>query len=269
MQTVTALFDDRMRAEQAADRLRAHGIGDERIHVISNDENTSRSERRDDNDGFLSMFNGLFMSDEDRYAYSEGVNRGGTTVSVDADDDEVHHAVDILEESGAVDLDEREQSWRGEGWAGALPEGTTNQMRRQSSDRQGGEAVIPVTEEELRVGKREVNTGRVRVHSRIIETPVEEAVSLREERINVERRPVNRPIEMDDNAFQERSVEVEAHSEKPVVQKQARVVEEVVVSKDADQRTETIRDKVRRTEVDVDDQSEESSRRPRSRKVTD
>ncbi|HSA80601.1 MAG TPA: hypothetical protein VLE23_07240, partial [Geminicoccaceae bacterium] len=57
------------------------------------------------------------------------VHRGGTTISVDADEAEVGQAVDILEECGAVDLDEREQSWRGEGWAGAVPEGTTSQSR--------------------------------------------------------------------------------------------------------------------------------------------
>lgn len=268
MQTVTALFDDRMQAQQAADRLRAHGIGEDRIHIVSTDDGSYGSERRDEDDGFLSMFNNLFMSDEDRYTYAEGVKRGGVTVSVDADDDEVDRAVDILEDSGAVNLDEREQSWRGEGWAGALPAGTTNETRRGRGDRQTGEAVIPITQEELRIGKREVNTGRVRVHSRVVETPVEETVNLREERVNVQRRPVNRPIEAGDDAFREQAVEVEVHSEEPVVAKQARVVEEVVVSKNAAERTETVRDTVRRTEVDVEDETDRGSRSGRKRRST-
>jgi uncharacterized protein (TIGR02271 family) len=259
MQTVTALFDDREHALQAAERLRAHGIADDRIHVISAEpegpEAASEVGRRGNiyPMGFASAFKSFFMSDEDRSAYSEGVHRGGTTISVDADEAEVAKAVDILEECGAVDLDEREQSWRGEGWAGAVPEGTTSQSRGRTVP--GATEAIPVAQEELRIGKREVNTGRVRVYSRVVEIPVEESVNLREEHLDVERRPVDRRVEAGDQVFQERSIDVEAHSEEPVVDKQARVVEEVVIKKNADERTETVRDKVRRTEVEVDDDS--------------
>jgi uncharacterized protein (TIGR02271 family) len=117
--------------------------------------------------------------------------------------------------------------------------------------------VIPVAEEELHVGKREVNRGRVRLHSRVVEQPVQEQVTLREERIDVERRPVSGTTQagtLAGDPFQERTIEVEERGEEAVVSKEARVVEEVVVRKEADQRTETVSDTVRRTEVDVEDE---------------
>jgi len=114
--------------------------------------------------------------------------------------------------------------------------------------------VIPVVEEELNVGKREVSGGRVRVHSRVVETPVQEQVTLRDERVNVERRPVDRPVNAADEAlFRERTIEAEERTEQPVVNKEARVKEELVVNKDVEQRTETVQDKVRKTEVEVED----------------
>jgi stress response protein YsnF len=117
-----------------------------------------------------------------------------------------------------------------------------------------GEMAIPVVEEELRVGTREVESGGERVDTRVEETPVEEQVTLREERVHVDRRPVNRPAsDADFDRVQEGAVEVRERREEAVVDKQARVVEEVVINRDVEERTETIRDTVRRTDVDVDE----------------
>lgn len=114
-----------------------------------------------------------------------------------------------------------------------------------------GEVKIPVVEEELKVGKREVERGGVRVESRVEETPVEKDVHLREEHVHVERRPVDRPVTNADQVFKEGTIEVTEKVEEPVVSKTARVVEEVVIGKEAEERTETVRDTVRRTDVDV------------------
>jgi len=115
------------------------------------------------------------------------------------------------------------------------------------------ETTIPRVEENLEVGKRTEERGAVRVRSRIVERPVEEHVRLREEHVNVERTPVNRPVsEMDRSALQDRDIELTERSEIPVVNKEARVVEEVRISKEVSERDETIRDTVRSTEVDVD-----------------
>jgi uncharacterized protein (TIGR02271 family) len=112
---------------------------------------------------------------------------------------------------------------------------------------------IPVVQEELKVGKREVQRGGVRVFSRVVETPVNESVNLREEHVSVERRPVDQPISTADaTAFKEQSIEMRERAEEAVVQKSARVVEEVVVGKEATQRQENITDTVRHTEVQVE-----------------
>jgi uncharacterized protein (TIGR02271 family) len=117
----------------------------------------------------------------------------------------------------------------------------------------GTDAAIPVVQEQLKVGKREVQRGGVRVYSRIVETPVQENIGLREEHVQVERRPVDQQIDPGAAAaFREQSIELRETAEEAVVQKTARVVEEVVVSKDVTERQETINDTVRHTEVEVE-----------------
>lgn len=110
-----------------------------------------------------------------------------------------------------------------------------------------------VIEEDVQIGKREVEDGGVRVESVVTETPVEEQVTLREERVNVERRPVDRAVTDGDHAFEEKSVEVSERHEEAVVAKEARVVEEVAIGKEVEEHTETVRETVRRQDVNIVD----------------
>jgi uncharacterized protein (TIGR02271 family) len=115
---------------------------------------------------------------------------------------------------------------------------------------------IQIIEENLQVGKREVTTGGVRLRSRIVERPVEEHIRLREEHVHVERNPVNRaasPADLD--TFKEGTIEMTEHAEQAIVNKEARVVEEVRLNKEVQERDEVIRDTVRRTDVDVENLS--------------
>jgi uncharacterized protein (TIGR02271 family) len=108
-------------------------------------------------------------------------------------------------------------------------------------------------QEDLAVGKRGFQRGGVRVYSRLVETPVEENVRLRDERVYVDRQPVDRPVTANDlKGKQNQVIEVKEYAEEPVVEKRARVVEEVRVGKDVAERTETVRDSVRHTEVNVE-----------------
>jgi uncharacterized protein (TIGR02271 family) len=112
---------------------------------------------------------------------------------------------------------------------------------------------VPVVEEQLEVGKRQVNRGGVRIHSHIVEEPIQESVSLREERITVERRPVYRDATEADLAdFKEGSIEIHETIEEPVISKRRRVVEEIVIGRETRERTATISETVRRTQVDVE-----------------
>ena len=123
-------------------------------------------------------------------------------------------------------------------------------MTREAGE---GENIVPIIEEQLRIGKRTVESGAARVRTSVTERPVEETVNLREEHVTVERRPVDRAVGNAPNAFQEGIIEVTETAEVPVISKEARVIEEVVVGKEVTEHTETIRDTVKRTDVDVDE----------------
>src|SRR5688500_3212555 len=194
--------------------------------------------------GLIGGLTRLGVPDEDAHYYAEGVRRGGILVTVAADDErEADVAADILRRHGAVDIDERATEWKKQGWEGRFEAGTTGTQSTEA------ERTVPVTEEELVVGKRNVEQGGVRVYSRVVERPVQQTVELNEERVEVERRPASRPASGD--AFREQSFEMRERAEEPVVEKRARVVEEVKVGKKRSKAARTVEDTVRKTEVEV------------------
>jgi uncharacterized protein (TIGR02271 family) len=196
----------------------------------------------------------LGVAGPDRAVLEESMRRGGTVLSATVPATEFNAAADVLETAGAVDLDSREAEWRKAGWTHEAA-GTTATTGTAAAPKTGGrEETIPIVEERLSVGKRETQHGRVRVRSYTVETPVEEQVTLHQEHVNVERRPVDRPAgAVGADAFKERTIEATETSEEAVVAKEARVREEVVISKSADDVSRTVKDTVRHTEVEVDD----------------
>lgn len=254
---IVGFFQSRQQAEAAEQQLLSAGFARDQIGIYSGQDGA-------DGTGLWEEIKEIFgfADEQDRTLYHEAARRGAVAVWVTLTSDDGARqkvATDILEGSKPVDLDAQSEQWRAEGWTGAAPVetgaasvSTSAAAATTSQALDSGIAVVPVVAEQLKVGKRQVQSGGLRVYSQVTETPVEEQVQLREERINVERRPVNRPVTDADQAFQPRSIEVSAMSEEAVVSKEARVVEEVVVNKDVSQRTQTIRDKVRRSDVAVE-----------------
>ena len=121
---------------------------------------------------------------------------------------------------------------------------------RRKATSEEDDATIPVIKEELNIGKREVETGGVRLRSRVVENEVSKDINLRQETVRIERNLVDRNATEDD--FVEAEMEEREYDEVPVVNKEARVVEEISLSKDVNEREETVRDSVRNTEVDID-----------------
>ncbi len=112
--------------------------------------------------------------------------------------------------------------------------------------------MIPVVEEELRVGKREYDAGGLRVKTRVASVPVDKTVTIREEHVNVERRVIDRLGRSDDDdVFRERSLDLRASAEEPIFEKRARVVEEIRLHKDKSERVETVHDTLRHTDVQI------------------
>ncbi|MCI0757168.1 YsnF/AvaK domain-containing protein, partial [Teichococcus vastitatis] len=309
--TITAMFTDRAAADAAVNQLvQQVGISQGQITVHAADAASSASTGTTGSEGGLwASLKELFVPDEDRYAYAEGIRRGGTVVSVNVDDSTHDEAMNILEHQGAVDLDAQEAEWRQSGWTGYQPGATTGVATGATSGTAGGysdevgigmaptsgtyaasgtgtgsstggtvghgaaqtgigsagrEDVIPVVEEQLRVGKRDVERGRVRVRSYVVETPVTEQVTLRDEHVDVHRRAVDRPVTDADRLFEERTIEAVETDEEAVVAKEARVTEELVIQKGSTERVETVQDTVRHTEVEVDD----ATGQPRSTAAT-
>jgi uncharacterized protein (TIGR02271 family) len=113
---------------------------------------------------------------------------------------------------------------------------------------------IPVMEEELTATVRPQEAGAVRIEKDVVSEQRTLDVPVTEERVRVERRVVDRPVTAADaDAFEETVIEVPLRTETVDLQKQARVAEEVVVSKEAEQRTEQVSGTVRREEVFVDE----------------
>lgn len=105
----------------------------------------------------------------------------------------------------------------------------------------------------MQVGKREVETGGVRLRSRIVEQAVQENVRLRTERIHVAHTNVSRPAtEADLAAFKDTTIEMTEHAEVPVVGKEAYVTGEVSLEKEVQESNETVQGTVRKTEVDTE-----------------
>ena len=294
-QTVTSFYDSREYANNAVLLLQQVGIPATDIDLSP--ETASSDHPRSDtrpSAGFWASIDNMFGNTADHATYTEGVRRGAIMLTAHVDDENVDEAIDILEQHGSVDLNERETAWRNEGWTGGMPEtggGAASEsagplrsmapvenneavfasetvanrevlatpamtVARDTDVRSGGNDVLQVVEEQLNVGKRAINRGKVRIHSFVVETPVSETVMLRDETVTIDRRPVDRVVgvaELGVDAFGDRTIEMDEIDEEAVVAKTVRVVEEIGIRKDVADRTQVISDTVRSTKVDIED----------------
>ena len=272
--TVIGIFDEAEEAQQAIDQLVDNGFARTSIDLSArigkdsesdgttfpdrhtNTSGTRTEELVDDTKDVGSGIGGFFSSlfgddDEDKNTYTKVADqRSLVTVHVSTED-EAQRAADILDDNGAVNVNEQAATYD------SLTSAPSASMGAAFTDTAvpatEGDQTIKVIEENLEVGKRTVETGGVRLRSRIVAKPVEESIRLREERVTVNRTPVNRPATAADlNAFQEGEISLTEHAEVPDVSKTANVVEEISVGKEVAEREEVIRDTVRKTEVDVE-----------------
>jgi uncharacterized protein (TIGR02271 family) len=116
--------------------------------------------------------------------------------------------------------------------------------------------VIPITKEELRIGKRQVQSAKAyRVSATVVEVPVEQQVNLRAETVVIERRPATGTTVRGGQTFQDQTIEVHEMYEEPVVGKVVTQAEELVIYKTLSERTAVVRETVRETRVDVEEQA--------------
>ena len=260
--TVVGLFPSVVDAQNVKHELVTNGYSADSVQVVAQATSTSTAGSVQASDGsegtgILGSIKKLFSSfteenDADHEYYSNGLERGGAILAVTGPDDQATYIQSILEQYGATQVNERS--------AGA-PIGTISQGQAKAANTTG-QVAIPVVEEELLVGKRQVSRGGVRVYSNIVETPVEENIQLREEHVRVQRTPVDRPASASDfETFKEGTIELTESAEEAVVSKQARVVEEVMIGKTASEHTETVKDTVRHTAVEVENLPADKAKR--------
>jgi hypothetical protein len=260
---LVAVYNSREDAERVRNRLIAFGIPAPDIRLSSAIADASAGAAHTDtvprerHHGFWDWLFGEDVPEDDRSWYQANLREGRTGLSVLLRNDaEREQVADILEELNPVHMEDGTET-------GAAPVNmgverveyapTTSSQTRAAAPKPTteGEQVIPVVKEELAVGKR-ASERRYRIRTYVVETPVEEQVRLRDERVIVERRPASGEVPSGTGAMQEREFEVTERHEEPVVDKRAREVEDVVVRREANERVETVRDAVRETKVDVD-----------------
>ncbi len=272
---VIGLFDNENVAQSVVDDLISSGFDRGTINRYEGDNDGLENELEREG----------IPSDEANY-YVEGLAGGGALVSVRAEEADTNRAVEIMNRyanTGDADMDSSMDA-DVDYVAGrdTVPDTDLNTLDTDAStadfdtvrpqttevtESMGAttrgtedEARLDVVEERLRIGKREVDRGGVRVRRVVSETPVEEQVTLRDETIEVDRRVVDRAVDGNDaDLFSEKTYEFSETDEEAVIAKEARVVEEVVIDKSVEERTETVRDTVRRTDVEVEQLSGGSS----------
>ena len=236
------------------------------------------------------FFDWLFASDVpdyDRDRYSTHLNQNRVAVSVRAVDQHWHdRIIAIMEEFNPIDIDEdghsvtHERATTGTSTYAATSAQTTGatartnvgttgtgqaatartdlgatartdmQTRARTDMSREREEVIPVVKEELEIGKRATER-RYRVKTYVVEHPVEKTVTVRDERVEIEHRPISGRTG-DLRMPQEREIEVVERHEEPFAEKRVTGQEEIVVRKEVVERPETVRGTVRETKVDVE-----------------
>jgi stress response protein YsnF len=279
--TLVAVFRTTAEAEDAAEELQAVGVHRDQILVTSTNaanvyQPSSDPGTKYREGGIKGWWHSIFGEDEnvnDRDAYEDAVKRGNVLLSVDTTDKNESDVANILNRHKPINIHEEgpnSSTTRAtvEGVGNSIPThitipeetprreppapGSTAARRGAGTAKSGNADTLPVTNEELKVDKRRVLRGGVRVYSRVVEEPVEEKIRLREEHVRVQRQKVDRPAAGTDlRPGQEQVFEVKEFAEVPLVSKQARVVEEIRVNKGFTERVETVHEKVRHTKVDV------------------
>ncbi len=200
---------------------------------------------------------GLGVPKEEAEYYEDRVHKGSVLVTVDAQGRD-GEARQILSNAGAEDL--QDQGYGGGYEAVGTTQQTvqtvqTVQTARQAPQptQQTGDIRVPVYEENLVVGKREEEQGRVHLRKDVVEEQKTVSVPLQQERVYVDRVAVTDGGATNaTDAFQSRDIEVPVMGEEAVVGKQVHEVEEVRLHKDVVTENQQVSDTVRKERVIVE-----------------
>ena len=250
---IVTLFDTAQHAETARHNLEAAGFAPNEISIINNqtldlagDELTAP--------GLWRRLFGRDVKPSEATTYGLAVDSGGVVLTVRVLETDVAKATTILNADQAVDLQKRAVQ---EGLISAAAQPQTAATPPKLATMAAGSAlpseeVFRLAEEQLNVDKRVVQDGTTRIRRFVTETPVEAQVTLHEEHAQVIRRAISDPTFVRDVDWTEKTIEVSETAEEPVITKSVHIAEEVVIRKEATDSVRTLRDKVRRQQVEVE-----------------
>jgi stress response protein YsnF len=257
--TIVGLYDDRTTAHRVVDELEDRGFGEEHLRYASYEEGERSDYEVNAKKGATpDALTGYGVPEDEANFYAEAVRRGGALVIARVHDRDAETAADIMARHNPIPYEERSAAYKEEGFTGyEETEPYSQEQIAEERDRYADEskARMKEIEEQLKIGKREVVRGGVRVHKYVDTDVVEETLRLRDEEINVDRERADRKLtpEEAEAAFEEETVELTERDEEAVVEKEARVTGEVAVGKEVREREETVGGEVRKTRVEVEE----------------
>ena len=239
--TIVAVYNTATAAQAAIRDLETVGLPHNDISRYAKEGSitgTSRSTAPVHEKGFwASLFGG--EPDHDTSVYGQSIDSGATVVTVKIAAARYDEAAAILEKHAPVDFD--------------LVTGSTNLGAKAELIVEGAAGdTLQLAEEFLNVGKRAVRGGTTRIRRYTVEKPVEENVTLHNERVVLDRRPVTDGRVLANADFTDKTISMTEMNEEAVVSKTARVVEEIGLHKEASDRVETVRDTLRKDDVEVE-----------------
>ncbi len=245
---IVTLYDTAEHAEAARRDVEAAGFAPGEMSII-NSKTIGGSLERLREPGLWHRLFGRDIAEHEARVYSRTVESGGAVLTVRVPESDVSRAMGILNAHRAVDVRSR-----------ALQQGFTSETFRPTAappttapaTAAAGEEVIGLAEEQLNVGKRIVERDTTRIRRFVTEKAVESQISLHEEHVEVIRRAITDPDYVRNLEWADKTIEMTETAEEPVVSKTSHIVEEVVIRKTGSDHVETLRDKVRRQQVDVE-----------------
>jgi stress response protein YsnF len=254
-QTVVAAFDTAAHAAAAAEALKAGGFHPDDISIFDKNRVGLRQS------GLWQRMFGGGLHEHEADVYNQTLERGGVVLSVRVPDSEVAHATGILDIHRPIDVHDRAittgiaPAARVDAAAAAIaaaPIAVAQKIAVSPKLAEAHDEVLRLAEEQLEVGKRMVETGRTRVRRFVTEREVAADVSLHEEHADVIRHAVTDPKFVGEIDWADSTIEVVETAEQALVSKTARVVEEVGLRTIGSDHIETVRDKIRRQQVEIE-----------------
>ena len=258
---IVTLYDTADHAEAARRNLVAAGLPPSEISTINSKTLDLTSEKLRE----PGLWHRLFGRDIQQYEatlYGHSVDSGGVVLTVRVPEGDVARATSILNAHQAVDLLKRAEQ-QGLITASApkavpmpppptKPATTPPPATLAATGTLAGEEILALAQEEINVGKRLVQEGTTRIRRFVTETPVEAQVTLHEEHARVIRRAIADPNYIRNIDWTDKTIEITETMEEPVVTKSVHVAEEVVIQREGSDHVKTLRDKVRRQQVEVE-----------------